>query len=82
MIKNDITCSFAERLQLFQNELRVYWTKRFRVTLIFLTGFYSNITALELEKNDMGVHDSFVKIDWPKIGFLVISGVDLIRWSF
>ena len=38
---SDITCPFAERLQqLFNNELHVYWTKRFRATLVFLTGSF------------------------------------------
>ena len=38
---SDITCPFAERLnELFENELTIYWTRKFRVTMIFFTGFF------------------------------------------
>ena len=39
---NDITCPFAEKLvQLFDNQLKCYWSKRGRLTLMFLTGCFS-----------------------------------------
>ena len=45
---SDITCPFAEQLvQIFQNELKCYWSKRGGLTLMFLTGFlFSKIIHL------------------------------------
>ena len=40
LVPDDITCPFAVQLQeLFQDSFMVYWTKKFRVTLLFYTGF-------------------------------------------
>ena len=36
---NDVTCLFAVQLkELFNDSFLVYWTKKFRVTLLFYTG--------------------------------------------
>ena len=36
----DVTCPFAVQLQtIFKDSFMVYWTKKFRVTLLFFTGF-------------------------------------------
>ena len=36
----DIACPFAVQLnELFEGNLKVYWTSKFRVTMLFYTGF-------------------------------------------
>ena len=67
---SDITCAFAKRLnELFENELTVYWTRKFRVTMIFFTGFSLNFTRVISTK----VHFTTVR----QRTFLVL----IISWS-
>ena len=38
---SDITCPFAVKLnELFEGNLKVYWTKKFRLLLLFYTGLF------------------------------------------
>ena len=47
---SDVVCPFAVQLKkLFQNNLKVFWTRKFRITMLFYTGSFLTKTRIVSE---------------------------------